>query len=81
VLLFGLFAGFALLGQWIVDRRRKGMMGADWVRLDAARRAVPLWPPRPASWPATALRLGLGLALYGLLIAAHPLVIGVSPLP
>ncbi|MET4102151.1 putative membrane protein [Roseovarius sp. MBR-78] len=81
VVLFGLFAGFALLGRWIVDRRRKRVMGADWARLDTARRAGPLWPPRPASWPATGLRLAIGLALYGLLIAAHPLVIGVSPLP
>jgi uncharacterized membrane protein len=81
VLLFGLFAGFALLGQWIVDRRRKRLMGAEWARLNAARRAAPLWPPRPASWSGTAVRLGLGLAGFALLVAAHPAVIGVSPLP
>lgn len=81
VLLFGLFAGFALLGQWIVDRRRKRLLGADWARLDAARRAAPLWPPRPASWPAALARLALGLAAFAALVALHPLVIGVSPLP
>jgi uncharacterized membrane protein len=81
VLLFGLFAGFALLGHWIVDRRRKRMMGAEWAHLNAARRAPPLWPPRPASWSGTAVRLGLGLAGFALLVAAHPVVIGVSPLP
>jgi uncharacterized membrane protein len=81
VLLFGLFAGFALSGQWIVDRRRKRMMGADWALLNAARRAAPLWPPRPASSSGTAVRLGLGLAGFALLVAAHPVVIGVSPLP
>ncbi|PKQ11661.1 MAG: NnrU family protein [Alphaproteobacteria bacterium HGW-Alphaproteobacteria-1] len=81
VLLFGLFAGFALLGQWIVDRRRKRLMGAEWARLNAARRAAPLWPPRPASSSGTASRLALGLAGFALLIVVHPAVIGVSPLP
>ncbi|MBE0454068.1 NnrU family protein [Roseovarius autotrophicus] len=81
VVLFGLFAGFALLGHRIVDRRRKRLMGADWARLEALRRAAPLWPPHPAAWPATAARLALGLAGFALLIALHPLVIGVAPLP
>ncbi|RXV66235.1 NnrU family protein [Roseovarius sp. A46] len=81
VALFGLFAGFAMLGQRIVDRRRKQALGPEWERLDAARRAVPAWPPRPASVRGGVARLGLGLAAFAGLVALHPLVIGVSPLP
>lgn len=81
VALFGLFAGFALLGGRLVDRRRKAMLGAAWAELDAARRSAPLWPPRPACRRGAVVRLGLGLAAYAALLAAHPLVIGVSPLP
>ncbi|MDZ7708787.1 MAG: NnrU family protein [Roseovarius sp.] len=81
VALFGLFAGFAILGQRIVDRRRKRLMGAQWARLDAACRAVPPWPPRPASARGCLARLALGLAAFAGIIALHPCLIGVSPLP
>lgn len=81
VVIFGFFAGFAILGRRIVDRRRRRLMGADWERLDAARRAVPLWPPRPASIRSALGRLALGVVVCSLLIALHPLVIGISPLP
>lgn len=81
VMLFGLFAGFAILGQRIVDRRRGRVLGLEWARLDAARRAVPLWPPRPASINGAAGRLALGFGAYGVIIALHPYFIGVSPLP
>ena len=76
-LLFGTFAGFAFLGMRLVDRRRRREMGADWARLDAARRRA---GPRPASWTGAVLRLALGAGLYAGLIALHPLLIGVSPL-
>lgn len=79
--LFGLFAGFAALGGPLVDCRRKAALGADWARLDEARRAAPLWPPRPASVRGAAGHLALGLVAYAALIMAHPLVLGVSPLP
>jgi len=36
---------------------------------------------RPQSWAMLGLRLALGVAGYGALIALHPGVIGVSPLP
>lgn len=81
VLLFGLFAGFAILGRRIVDRRRRRAMGPDWARLDAARRAVPLCQPRPASIRGGLVRLALGIAVYGALFVLHPYFIGVSPLP
>ncbi|MBC7132485.1 MAG: NnrU family protein [Roseovarius sp.] len=79
--LFGLFAGFALLGGRLVDRRRKAALGAVWVRLDEARRVTPLWPPRPASVRGAAGRLGVGLVVHAVLLVVHPLVVGVSPLP
>jgi len=79
--LFGLFAGFAALGGRLVDRRRKAALGAEWARLDNMLRGGPLWPPRPASVWSAAGRLALGLLAYAALLAAHPLVIGVSPLP
>ncbi|WP_281827145.1 NnrU family protein [Jannaschia rubra] len=79
VLLFGSFAGFALLGIRIVDRRRRRIMGPEvWDGLAAEVRAH---PPRPASWGGAAVRLGAAAALYLVLIALHPAVIGVSPLP
>jgi uncharacterized membrane protein len=74
VILFGTFCGFALLGQRLVDHRKRREMGKDWDALAAkVNRAAPLPLPQP--------RLVTGLALYLLLIAAHPLLFGVSPLP
>lgn len=73
VLLFGTFALFALLGRRLVDRRKRRELGADWEALRRRSRQAPL---------ALELhRLMAGIALYAGLIAAHPLVIGVSPLP
>lgn len=74
VILFGSFAGFAVLGSRLIDRRKRREMGMDWGVLSAmVKAAAPL--PLPLS------RLATGLALYLLLIAAHPLLFGVSPLP
>lgn len=86
VLLFGSFAGFALLGMRIIDRRKRRQMGeAAWARL-AARTS--LWPFaallggrwRPAGRPSLA-RLGAGLLLWLVLLHLHAPVLGVSPLP
>ncbi|WP_299821093.1 NnrU family protein [uncultured Jannaschia sp.] len=81
VLLFGTFAGFALLGMRVVDERRQRVMGA--ARWTALHRAVAACPPLPcpASLPGAALRLALAVALYAALLMLHPVVIGVSPLP
>ena len=74
VILFGTFSGFALFGQRLIDRRKRHQMGKDWDALAAkVKGAAPLPLPLP--------RLVTGLALYLLLIAAHPILFGVSPLP
>jgi uncharacterized membrane protein len=74
VILFGTFAGFAILGQHLIDRRKRREMGPDWDRL-RERVRVSTARPLPLS------RLAAGLALYLVLIAAHPLLFGISPLP
>ena len=74
VILFGTFAGFAMLGQRLIDRRKRREMGADWDRTRETIKAA-------ASLPLPLARLVAGLALYLALIAAHPLLFGVNPLP
>ncbi|MCT8160167.1 NnrU family protein [Pseudoruegeria sp. SHC-113] len=74
VILFGLFTGFAAFGGRIIDRRRKRLIGEmAWRQLWQEVQAAPI--------RLEPVRLLAGLALYALLIALHPLVIGVSPLP
>ena len=74
VILFGLFAGFALLGMKIVDRRKQRLLGAqEWQRLASARREI-----RPT--PGGLLRLALGLLAYAAFLHAHQWLFGVSPL-
>ena len=81
VLLFGMFAGFAVMGMGLIDRRKRREMGAGrWQALRTQVAAAPLLA-RPQSWAMLGLRLALGVAAYGALIALHPAVIGVSPLP
>lgn len=79
VILFAVFAAFALIGGAIVDRRRQREMGADWQSLLAAVKAAPPAPWMPPA--ALALRLTAGILLYAGLLWLHPLVIGVSPIP
>lgn len=81
VLLFGVFAGFALLGMRLIDRRKRREMGAE--RWQALRRDMARAPviAAPLSWSGAALRLALGGAGYLALIWAHPFLFGVSPLP
>lgn len=85
--LFGGFAAFALSGMRALDRRRRRQLGdAEWSKLAACTSDWPLaplvdgrWRPRPA--PPDAARLALGLLIWLALLALHPFVIGVSPLP
>lgn len=77
VILFGSFAGFAAMGSVLIDRRRRRVMGQDWVRMDAARRAA---GPVPQGKGAALGRVMLGLVLYMLLMGAHPHLFGVAPL-
>ncbi|WP_425087621.1 NnrU family protein [Stappia sp.] len=79
VLLFGSFAGFALIGGRLVDRRKQRELGAQWHRLRDRIAARPVITG-PASWMQLLLRLGAGLGLYAALLLAHPWLFGVSPL-
>ena len=82
VLLFGGFAGFALLGQHLLDRRRQRDMGAEWHALRARMRNRPA-PRDVLAMPRRqlVLRLMAGALLYTALLEAHPHVIGVAVLP
>jgi uncharacterized membrane protein len=75
VILFGTFGGFALLGQKIIDRRKKRQMGAQWAELKARMRIGTLNPK------GTVLRQIIAVLAYAGLIWLHPLLLGVSPLP
>ena len=77
--LFGTFACFALIGGVMIDRRKRRRMGDRWTRLT-------LSVGKTAPWPAvgdmnTVRRLAAGVLLYAVLIALHPRLFGVSPLP
>ncbi|SEQ48491.1 NnrU family protein [Thalassovita taeanensis] len=81
VMLFGTFAGFSFMGMWIVDRRKRREMGATgWQCLWTDVQRGPL-VPTPRSWARLLIRVGCGVALYMVLIALHPAMFGVSPLP
>lgn len=80
VILFGGFAGFALLGQALIDRRRRRQMGGIWDAARDALRHAP-WLHTPRAWPDLVLRVIAGIALYWALIVLHPHLFGVSPLP
>jgi len=69
LLMFGGFAGFALLGMRLIDRRRQTVMGyREWQRRLPRKRFAGLLAP---------LRWLAALALVAALIALHPVVIGV----
>ncbi len=79
VILFGVFAFFAILGMRIVDRRkRREMGGAQW---QAVRQRIASTPMLPRLAPWAGLRLLLAIVLYAALLGLHPVVLGVSPLP
>lgn len=80
VILFGGFAVFALLGQIIIDRRRRRQMGGIWEAARAALREAPLLHGSGAPVEVM-VRVAAGLALYWALIVLHPHLFGVSPLP
>lgn len=74
VLLFGTFLGFAGLGMRVIDRRKRRQMGESWAGAANTARRIEITP-------GGLLRIALGLALWGGLLALHSPVIGVSPLP
>jgi len=85
VILFGAFAGFCIAGMPMLDARKKCELGKDWDRMAARTANLPLaawlsgrW--RPVTAPSVA-RLLIAAAVWAAVLAAHPHVIGVSPLP
>ncbi|MCL4674061.1 MAG: NnrT protein [Sphingomonadaceae bacterium] len=76
VLMFGIFAAFALLGGRLIDRRRKREMGLEWHRL---HRLI-VRPGTGTVMFGQPLRLVAGGGLYVVLILIHPLLFGVSPI-
>lgn len=75
IILFGIFAAFALLGHLLINRRQKRLLGsAQWSRLTDTKRS--LTPTKNGL-----IRLAIGVTLYLLLLYLHTPVIGISPLP
>jgi len=74
VIVFGLFAGFSLLGLRIIDRRMRRILGPDeWLRLSATRREFRVTLSEIS-------RIIIGLLVYLLILYSHEWFIGVSPL-
>lgn len=80
VLLFGVLGGFALAGGHLIDRRKRREMGEEtWHALRARIAQAPLFAGMPDPI-ALILRIALGIAAFAVLLALHPVVIGVSAL-
>jgi uncharacterized membrane protein len=79
LVMFGIFAAFTLAGMRLIDRRKKREIGlARYQELLADMRRASLADSfRGQSLP---MRLCAGFALFAILLALHPAVIGVSPL-
>lgn len=80
VILFAAFAVFCVMGMGMLDRRRMRELGrAEWSRLAANTSNI----PRPWLLPSAMSlpRLLAFTAIWAAVLAAHPHVIGVSPLP
>ena len=75
VLLFVVFAAFALAGQTIIDRRKQQQMGSAWAHLWMQARAAPI-----TISARSLVRLAAALLLYLVFIWFHPQLFGVSPL-
>lgn len=79
LIMFGIFAAFTLVGMRLIDRRKKREIGEDrYQDLLADMRRASLADSFGAQ--SLLVRLIAGLALFAILLALHPAVIGVSPL-
>lgn len=80
VILFGLFAIFAVLGMALIDRRKRRTLGQEaWQAL--ARNTAWFSLRGLAALRPNIAGILVTLAIYVALLALHPPVIGVSPLP
>lgn len=79
LVMFGIFAAFTLVGMRLIDRRKKREIGqARYKELQAEVGGASLADSFRAQ--SLLVRLIAGLALFAILLALHPAVIGVSPL-
>jgi len=86
LIFFGALLFLAIAGGWHLDRRKQAEGGETWRELCVQ---TSFWPLKAIVSGRTRLsfsdlswwRLGLGLALYGGLLFAHKLVIGVTAFP
>jgi len=79
VILFGLFAGFSLLGMKMIDRRTRRQLGTtQYEELLEAIQQAPLL--QSFTQDRALIRTVAGVGLFALLVLLHPLAIGVSPL-
>lgn len=90
LVLFGVFLALALAGPMLIDAKRARIHGSDWKRFAGETSAVPFAAiiggrarVTFSTWGAEIgwSRIAGGLALYGILLAAHEWVIGVTPYP
>ena len=79
---FGGFVALAGLGTLLIDARKRASLGEDWRRFAAVTSNLPFgaivggrnrFVPGEIGWK----RIGVGLALYVLLLLAHPYLFGV----
>lgn len=74
VIVFGLFAGFSLLGMKIIDRRSRRILGLEnWQHLSNTRRRLTI-TRRGIT------RILIGVLIYLAILYSHEWVIGVTPL-
>lgn len=79
IMMFGFVAAFSFAGIRILDVRRKKAWGLQIWQTMAERTAS--WQWKPSALSLTDWRWVVVLAVYAGLIFAHPIVIGVGPLP
>jgi uncharacterized membrane protein len=76
VILFGLFALFAALSMWLIDRRKQRLMGAAWQRMAQNTARWSVRGSRPGLWSGL-----VAVGVFVALLVLHAPLIGVSPLP
>ena len=84
VIFFGTFTLLAVLGTVLIDARKRRTLGVEWTRFADVTSNVPfaailrgrnrLRIAEIGGW-----RLGLGIALYAVLLLAHPWLFGARP--